>query len=405
MLSLRSLPIASKGLEGINTENVSSLKVEWFMDLPNDIGLVSVLLVVDGVLYFAIISIKGRQVKFKAIKAIFEQCQGIFPEWKALSSQDFQFDDPKGFSSFTMGIRSKKQVEPPAVLYRRLEGKENAILDFETEKEVFLALSTHGIAAHCHHYDQLCRIESFYQGRTLQAEELFDPENLRKIANELYRLHQLTPPGLPSTSFFELLHLKWGRLARHVLEEQIHVFPPNEQRMCEQLREIYSPATFEKVKRCLPQGPLSFCHNDTYHGNIMKLDDGEIKLLDFEFSCLNHKSYDFSNLFAETVMQHKQAEYPYFRIAEPEFGDQELGTLINYYLDNAAFASPNDRAVAFQQLLQDTKNMVLLSHYKYAMAALPLSVEPIQKIRFIPYAYQRFSKFLSMYEDRNWFPS
>jgi hypothetical protein len=28
------------------------------------------------------------------------------------------------------------------------------------------------------------------------------------------------------------------------------------------------------------------------------------------------------------------------------------------------------------------------------MAALPLALNPIQKIRFIPYAYQRFHKFL-----------
>ena len=92
--------------------------------------------------------------------------------------------------------------------------------------------------------------------------------------------------------------------------------------MCEQLREIYSAETFTKVTRRLPEGELSFCHNDTYHGNIMKLDSGEIKLLDFEFSCLNHKDYDFSNLFAETVIRHQQPDYPYFCIAEPEFGDQ-----------------------------------------------------------------------------------
>jgi hypothetical protein len=34
----------------------------------------------------------------------------------------------------------------------------------------------------------------------------------------------------------------------------------------------------------------------------------------------------------------------------------------------------------------------------YAMAALPLSVEPIQKIRFIPYAHQRFHKFLTTWD-------
>jgi thiamine kinase-like enzyme len=188
-------------------------------------------------------------------------------------------------------------------------------------------------------------------------------------------------------------------MARHILEEKHHLFPSNERQMCEELREIYSPETFKKVKACLPKGELTFCHNDTYHGNIMKLNNGEIKLLDFEFSCLNHKVYDFSNLFAETVMRHKQPEYPYFRIAEPEFGDRELGLIINFYLDNAEFENNAARERELKKLLQDTKKTLILSDYKYAMAALPLSIEPIQKIRFIPYAHQRFMKFLKAYDQ------
>ncbi|MGI9351394.1 MAG: phosphotransferase [Rhizobiaceae bacterium] len=333
-------------------------------------------------------------------KAIFEQCQNLFPEWAKLSISDFDLDDPKGFSSFTMGIRCKVPANPPAVLYRRLEGKDNAILDFDMEKEVFLTLGANKIAAHCHHYDETCRIEAFYQGRTITAEDLFDAETLRKIANELFRFHQLKPPALPPDDFFTLLHDKWGQIARSVLVDKIDVFPADEQKMCEALREIYSPATAAKVKRCIPDGDLTFCHNDTYHGNIMKLDNGDIKLLDFEFSCLNHKTYDFSNLFAETVMKHQQPDYPYFRIAEPEYGDREIGILINSYLDNSDFVNSHERECEFQKLLADTKSLLLLSDYKYAMAALPLAVEPIQKIRFIPYAYQRFSKFLKAYEKR-----
>ena len=65
-------------------------------------------------------------------------------------------------------------------MYRRLEGKDNAILDFETEKQVFLALGANNIAAQCLHYDETCRIEAFYQGRTLEAEELFEPGKLKK---------------------------------------------------------------------------------------------------------------------------------------------------------------------------------------------------------------------------------
>ncbi len=39
--------------------------------------------------------------------------------------------------------------------------------------------------------------------------------------------------------------------------------------------------------------------------------------------------------------------------------------------------------------------MLIMSDYKYAMASLPLAVSPVQKIRFIPYAHQRFNKFLA----------
>ena len=204
--------------------------------------------------------------------SIFELCQTLFPEWAERSLADFTFDNPKGFSSFTMGIRAKMKIHPAAVLYRHLDGKENAILDFATEKQLFLMLGAQQIAAHCYHYDETCRIEAFYQGHTLAAHELFEAENLRQIANELYRFHQLKPDNLPQKAFFELLHEKWGRIAKDVLMEKIDLFPPDEQRMCEELREIYTPETFEKVKRCLPDGELSFCHNDTYHGNVMKLD-------------------------------------------------------------------------------------------------------------------------------------
>lgn len=39
-------------IEDISESNVANLKVDWFIDLPNDVGLVSTPLVVDGILYF-----------------------------------------------------------------------------------------------------------------------------------------------------------------------------------------------------------------------------------------------------------------------------------------------------------------------------------------------------------------
>ena len=50
--------------------------------------------------------------------------------------------------------------------------------------------------------------------------------------------------------------------------------------------------------------------------------------------------------------------------------------------------------------MEQTESMILLSDFMYAMAALPLAVEPIQKIRFIPYALRRFERFLASWQER-----
>jgi thiamine kinase-like enzyme len=333
------------------------------------------------------------------IETVLDRCRAVFAQWRALSADDFEFDEPKGFSSFTMGIRSLVDVEPPAVLYRGLEGKENAILDFDTERDVFLLLGEHSIAARCLHYDETSRIEEFYDGRTLSPTDLKDPDVLKGIATELFRFHQLDSVDLPDRTFFELLHEKWGRLARPVLENQRHLFPPDEQVMCEELLAILTEETASMVRACMPSSPVAFCHNDTYHGNVMMLADGTIRLLDFEFSCLNHPAFDFANLFAETVMEHGQPDSPYFSIAQPGYTRQDIGVLVGHYL-NCGTLTGEARQAELDRLVGETEDLIMLSDYMYAMAAIPLAVRPIQKIRFIPYAHARWSRFLGAYEER-----
>jgi thiamine kinase-like enzyme len=319
----------------------------------------------------------------------------VLPGWRDLWVDDFEFDPPKGFSSFTMGVRAKRAVDPPAVLYRHLDGKENAILDAETERDVFLLLGRHGIAADCYHADETCRIEAFHHGRTLTREDVFDPAIQRGIADELFRFHRLEPPDLPAEPFFELLHRHWSGLGRPVLTDRRDELPPDEQAMCDDLLALYEEATIAKVRRHLPDRPPVFCHNDTYHGNVMLLTDGTIKLLDFEFSCLGHIAFDFANLFAETVMRHGDEQPPHFHIAEPDFGDDDLARFVGYYLDNASFPSTEARTAELSRLVTETRRMIPVSDYMYAMAAIPLALQPIQRIRFIPYAHQRLGRFLT----------
>jgi thiamine kinase-like enzyme len=331
---------------------------------------------------------------------VFAHCREALPGWAHLTADDVAFEAPKGFSSFTVTLRPSRPADPPAIFYRRLEGKENAILEFASERRVFLLLGEAGIAARCHAYERNYRLESCYDGRTLTRDDLFDLDVLRGIADQLHRFHQLRPEALPEDDFFTLLHRKWGALANRVLHEQLDAFPESERPLGIELREITSEETHAKVRRMLPDSPLTFSHNDTYHGNVMLLDTGEIKLLDFEFSCRNHKAFDFANLFSETVMRHGLADYPHFEIAAPEYGERELRGLIGAYVANDEFGSEADREAEIARLVSETRDLIPLSHYMYAMAAIPLAVEPIQKIRFLPYAHRRFAQFLAAYEGR-----
>ena len=212
---------------------------------------------------------------------VLQHCQRAFPGWEGLSVGEVDFDDPKGFSSFTMAVRPQRVVEPAGVFYRRLAGKENAILEPAAERDVFLELGERGVAAHCHAYEADHRLEALYEGRTLLPEELREPAVLRGIAEQLARLHQTKVEGLPTASFFELLGDKWARLAEKTFAQREH-FPAGERALIDDLKELCSERTREMVRRCLPAaegGDFGFSHNDTYQGNIMRLAaGGEIRL-------------------------------------------------------------------------------------------------------------------------------
>ncbi len=323
---------------------------------------------------------------------ILKQCQKIFLQWSKVRIEHLEVQEPKGFSSLAYVVKTSLDISPKAILFRSLSAKDNAILDQKREEQLFLFLGEKEIAPKCLYYDQDCRIEEFYEGHSLKRTDIFNDNILKKVANQIYQLHQLKPLGLPKESFFTLLHTKWGGLASQVLTHQRDKFPENEQEMIEDLTKIYHPDMFKKVEKLLPKSELSFCHNDTYHGNIMLLSDQRVKLLDFEFSCMNHKAFDFSNFFAETVMSHGHEKYPYFDIEKPKFKKSDIQKMVDYYFQNSAHRVS---LAKHTQLVEEIMSMIKLSDYMYALAAIPLAVNPIQKICFLPYAHRRFHKFLN----------
>lgn len=322
------------------------------------------------------------------VRDVLRRCRESVPAWADLSDDDFETTPPRGFSSFTMVVRCRRAVEPHALLYRHLADKPNALLPHDEERRIYEALVRAGVAAPCVAYERDYRLEAFYEGRSLRADDLEDHDILAAIGEQLARLHAAAPP-VDAEPHFARLHRVWRSAARAVLVDHRCDFPDEEREMCAELLALLDDANVVRALSLLPDGEQHFCHNDTYHGNVMLLDDGRIRLVDFEFAGTNHRAFDFANLFAETVMRHGLADPPHFAIAPPTYGEDDVLALIDGYLEGGGY-----NGVSRELLARQAMAAVPLSDFMYALAALPLARAPHQQIRFIPYAHQRYRRFL-----------
>ena len=58
--------------------------------------------------------------------------------------------------------------------------------------------------------------------------------------------------------------------------------------------------------------PIVFCHNDLQPGNILRLSNGKLFVIDYEYSSYNYRGFDFGNHFCEWVMRNTADEFPFF---------------------------------------------------------------------------------------------
>jgi len=85
-------------LADINSGNISKIGVEWYMDLPGDVGLVSTPLVVDGVMYFTGTMNIIRAVDARTGKQIWEYDPEVY---KALEGKrQMMWKDSRGISTY-----------------------------------------------------------------------------------------------------------------------------------------------------------------------------------------------------------------------------------------------------------------------------------------------------------------
>src|SRR5688572_14656290 len=166
----------------------------------------------------------------------------------------------------------------------RLVGDNTELLGIRRDHEyaAHLAAAALGIAPEVIHFIQPegCLITRYIDGRPLSLEEIARPENIQRVAVALREVHSLESiPG--QFSSFRTVEA-YAEIARDLGI----AFPASFDRLQESMRTLEDAY----LKNRFTARP---CHNDLMNANF--LDDGRIRILDWEYAGMGDVFFDLAN--------------------------------------------------------------------------------------------------------------
>lgn len=135
-------------------------------------------------------------------------------------------------------------------------------------------------------------VTRFIHGRPLPPPEMGQPENLRRVAQLLQRIHAL-PPITATFSPFRIVET-YEATARRL---GVTTFPENYAWLRARLTEIETAFLREPFTPRL-------CHNDLLNENF--LDDGHLRLIDWEYAGLGDVFFDLANFAVNHSLSDEQ---------------------------------------------------------------------------------------------------
>lgn len=202
-------------------------------------------------------------------------------------------------------------------------------------------------------------VSRFIAGRPAPPEEMAQPERLRQVAAVLQRVHAM--PAIPGTfSPFRVVEDYTQTAQRYEV-----TFPDNFDWLVARMRDIEAAFLRDPFTPCP-------CHNDLLNANF--LDDGQLRILDWEYAGMGDRFFDLANF----SVNHG-------------FGDEQDHLLLEAYFGAATPAR-----------LARLKLMKIMSDFREAMWGLvQLGISQLD-FDFRDYADKHFRRMTGNFEDPRW---
>jgi len=204
-----------------------------------------------------------------------------------------QWADVKGLkTSFLAGgitNQNYKVVNGDESFVVRLVGVDTELLGVnrEAERLANTVAGEMGIAPEVIYFiePENCLVTRFIDGRPLPAEEIGQPENIRRVVGQLKKVHAL--PEI-ETEFYPTQFVREGTQTAQRYDVPM---PEDFDWLMERLDEIEAAINPQRSN-------FRLCHNDLLNANFLVNGNDEIIILDWEYAGMNDPYFDLGNFSA-----------------------------------------------------------------------------------------------------------
>ncbi|KAF8821401.1 phosphotransferase enzyme family protein, partial [Cardiosporidium cionae] len=200
-----------------------------------------------------------------------------------------------------------------ACLIRYYGPKTEHIINRDKERALGIYLENFGIGKKVYTRFEGGQIEEWIWGRSIESNEMGDEQLMPFIAKKLAELHCLyiSPTiyvshyhhiNAPMPENLETTSLLWETIWKYytLCEDKIKEDHPRFKRLTLfNFDAIYQILMEIEDSAKALQSPISICHCDLLSGNIVKLDEGGVEFIDFEYGMPAERAFDIANHFNE----------------------------------------------------------------------------------------------------------
>lgn len=208
--------------------------------------------------------------------------------------------DPESVEPLMGGLTNTnyKVTSPTGCYVVRISGKDTSLLAVDRENEAHntIAAAETGVGAPfvAALPEQDALVLGYLDGEVMDAEKLRSGDHIAAIAAACRRLHG----GRRFLKDFDMFEIQPAYL--QIVRGRDFRLPDGYEELEPRIREL------ESAMRVRPE-PTVPCNNDLLAENFIRV-DGEMRLIDYEYSGNNEASFELGNVWSESNLSHAQLE-------------------------------------------------------------------------------------------------